>query len=86
MAAFVAKFCNFGTTLDMMLHDHIVCGIDDAVQRRLLAEPSLDYATVVETARNMEAATLSMKELKSRTPSTSGHVSYSSTAHQPMVH
>ena len=93
VAAFVAElralaeFCNFGTTLDVMLRDRIVCGInDDAIQRRLLAEPGLDYAKAVETARNMEAAARSMKELKSGTPSTSGHASGGSTAPQPTVH
>ena len=70
-----------------MLRDRIVCGInDDAIQRRLLAEPGLDYAKAVETARNMEAAARSMKELKSGTPSASGHASGGSTAPQPTVH
>ena len=96
VAAFVAELralaevCNFGTTLDVMLRDRIVCGInDDAIQRRLLAELGLDYAKVVETARNMEAAARSMKELKSGTsgtPSTSGHASGGSTAPQATVH
>ena len=35
----LAEHCNFGATLDLMLRDRLVCGInDDAIQRRLLAE------------------------------------------------
>ena len=35
----IAEYCNFGTHLETMLRDRIVCGIrDENVQRRLLAE------------------------------------------------
>ena len=84
----LAEFCNFGDTLNVMLRDRIVCGInDDATQRRLLAEPDLNYAKAVETARSMEAASLSMKELKSGPPSAGGYASGSNTATLlPTVH
>ena len=84
----LAEFCNFGDTLNVMLWDRIVCGInDDATQRRLLAEPDLNYAKAVETARSMEAASLSMKELKSGPPSAGGYASGSNTATLlPTVH
>ena len=50
-----------------MLRDRIVCGInDDAMQKRLLSEPGLDYAKAVETAMNMETAAWSFKELKGK--------------------
>ena len=50
-----------------MLRDPIVCGInDDAIQRRLLSDPKLDYAKAVETALNMETAAQSMKTLKNK--------------------
>ncbi len=36
------EFCNFGDTLEVMIRDRIVCGInDEAMQKRLLAEPKL---------------------------------------------
>ena len=45
----LAEFSNFGDTLETMLRDRIVCGInDDLIQRRLLSEPKLDYAKAVE--------------------------------------
>ena len=63
----LAEFCNFGGTLEAMLRDRIVCGInDDATQRRLLSDPKLDYAKAVETALNMETAAQSMKTLKNK--------------------
>ena len=40
----LGEFCNFGDTFNVMLRDRIVCGInDDSTQRRLLAEPDLNY-------------------------------------------
>ena len=63
----LAEFCNFGGTLEAMLRDRIVCGInDDAIQRRLLSDPKLDYTKAVETALNMETAAQSMKTLKNK--------------------
>ena len=72
----------------MILRDRIVCGInDDATQGRLLAEPDLNYAKAVEIARSMEAASLSMKELKSGPPSVGGYASGSNSATLlPTVH
>ena len=35
----IAEHCNFGPSLDSMIRDRLVCGInDDAKQKRLLAE------------------------------------------------
>ena len=40
----LAEFCNFRQTLEVMLHDRIICGINDnAIQQRLLAEPGLTF-------------------------------------------
>ena len=44
----IAKYCNFGDTLETMLHDRIVCGINDAV---------------LEVAQGMESAAKNVKEL-----------------------
>ena len=38
----LAEFCNFGDTLEKMLRDRLVCGVNnDDIQRRLLAEKGL---------------------------------------------
>jgi len=40
----IAALCNFEETLEAMLRDRIVCGINDsAIQKQLLAEPKLTY-------------------------------------------
>ena len=70
----LAEFCNFRDTLEVMLLDRIVCGInDDAIQKRPLAEPALNYEKAVETVMNMETVAQSMKELKSRSDSHPTH-------------
>ena len=61
----LAESCNFNDTLEVMLRDRIVCGINyDALQKRLLSEPDLDYVKAVQTALNMEMAAQSVRELK----------------------
>ena len=86
----LAEFCNFGDTLEAMLRDRILCGInDDSIQRRLLSEPKLDYAKAVETALNMETAAQSMRTLKNKTEGSTGdtpappQVNKTSAAHKP---
>ena len=51
------EFCEYGDTLNEILHDRLVCGIDDErTQQRLLAEKELSFAQVLEIARVTEAA------------------------------
>ena len=53
----LAVNCKFGTNLQDTLRDRFVCGLrHEAIQRRLLSESTLTYATATETARAMEAA------------------------------
>ena len=53
----LAKFCNYGDTLDNMLRDRIVYGIGDLqIQKRLLAETDLTFKKTTELALSMEAA------------------------------
>ena len=48
----LSEHCEFGDTLDDMLCDRIVCGIDDGqVQRHLLAEPDLTYKKAFDIAQ-----------------------------------
>ena len=61
----LSEFCNFGDTLEVMIRDRLVCGINDgAIQKRLLAEPNLTYEKAVEVAQTAEAAAQSMRELR----------------------
>ena len=54
----LAEHCNFGPTLDAMIQDRVVCGInDDAIQKRLLAEgDKLTLAKVLSLAQSYETA------------------------------
>ena len=58
----LSEYCNFGATLDDMVRDHLVCGVNDnAIQKRLLAESSLTYQKAVELALSVETAAQSMR-------------------------
>ena len=49
----LAEFCNFGESLNLMIRDRLVCGInDDNTQRLLLAEKELTYEKALEIARS----------------------------------
>ena len=57
----LAKPCRFeASTLDEMLRDRLVCGIQhEQLQSRLLSEPRLTLAKAVEIAQAHESATAS---------------------------
>ena len=60
----LAEHCNFGDTLEPMLRDRLVCGInDDAIQKRLLAHSDLSFTKALRTAQGMEAAANNLKKL-----------------------
>ena len=61
----LAEFCNFKDTLEDMLRDRIVCGINNgAIQKRLLAESTLTYQKALELAQGLEAAAKNLRELQ----------------------
>ncbi len=61
----LAQHCNYGASLDTMLRDRLVCGInEDSIQKRLLAEPNLTYKKAVELARGLETADRNVQLLK----------------------
>ena len=61
----LAEFCNFKNTLEDMLRDRIVCGINNgAIQKRLLAESTLTYQKALELAQGLEAAAKNLRELQ----------------------
>ena len=78
----LAEFCNFGKTLDVMLHDHNVCGSNELVIRKqLLAQLMLDYSQVIEKVLNLEATARSLQELKGK-EDTQSHDVHKTESHQ----
>ena len=60
----LAEYCNYGASLEAMLRDRLVCGINnEKIQQRLLAEAKLTYAKALELAQGLETAAQNMKEL-----------------------
>ena len=75
----LTEFCNFGESLEVMIRDQLVCGINDSpIQKRLLSEPGLTYEKAVELALNAETAAQSLQELRTKQDS--------ATAPQQTVH
>jgi predicted aspartyl protease len=65
----LSEHCEFGVSLDEMLRDRLVCGVnEDRIQRRLLAEPVLDLKKALEIAHGMETAAKDVRDLKGETP------------------
>ena len=53
----LSEFCEYEETLNEMLCNRLVCGIDDErTQQRLLEEKKLLFARTLEIARAEEAA------------------------------
>ena len=61
----LAEFCNFGTTLEKMLRDRIVCGLNcEGIQRKLLAERELTYELALAIAQGSEEADRNLREMR----------------------
>lgn len=55
----LAQFCNFGASLDAMLRDRIVCGINHKeTQKKLLGESTPTYQKALDIARARAEATV----------------------------
>ena len=53
----LTQHCEFGTILNDMLQDRLVCSIQDKqIQRRLLSEPNLTLDKAIDLAQTMETA------------------------------
>eukprot|EP00079_Xenopus_tropicalis_P023325 XP_012815654.2 PREDICTED: LOW QUALITY PROTEIN: uncharacterized protein K02A2.6-like [Xenopus tropicalis] len=66
----LAESCNFGSSLEPLLRDRLVCGFRDAaLQRRLLAKHNLTFALAQEEALAYEAASVHSKEIQSSSSS-----------------
>ena len=59
----LSNHCDFGPSLQQMLRDRLVCGIEDPkIQRRLLAEPDLTFDKAFELALASESADKNAKD------------------------
>ena len=72
MATYIAELqhlsqhCEFGSTLNKMLCDRLVCGVKEPkIQQRLLAEPDLSFDKAFELALALESADKNVKDLQS---------------------
>ena len=66
----LTEYCEFGGTLDSMLRDRLVCGVNnEQLQRRLLAEPRLTFERALELSRTFESATEDARHLQNETKS-----------------
>ena len=62
----IANNCSFGDSLETMLRDRLVCGMNDIIiQCRLYAKKALTFKTAMELSRGMESAAKNVKELTS---------------------
>ena len=62
----LAKFCNYGESLNEMLCDRFVCGIaHPAVQKRLLTELDLTFTKAVTVAQAVELAEKGAQQIQS---------------------
>ena len=52
----IAEFCNFGQSLEDMLRDCVVCGINDDAESRLTLKRALEIAQSLETAAHNKQA------------------------------
>ena len=61
----LAEFCNFGMTLEKMLRDRILCGVNcEGIQRKLLAERELTYERALAIAQGSEEADRNLREMR----------------------
>ena len=62
----LSKDCNFGTTLNIMMRDRLVVGMNEEhIQRKLLQETGLTFEKAMEIAVAMETSSKNLKELTS---------------------
>lgn len=65
----ISKDCKFEGTLEAMLLDRLVCGINnDAIQRRLLSEDKLEFKKAFELSTAMETANKNVHDLQLNGP------------------
>lgn len=61
----LSEFCEYGGTLDEMLRDRLVCGVNhEKLQQRLLSESDLTLAKCLQLARTWESTEKDIQQLK----------------------
>ncbi len=61
----LAEFCNYGGSLNKMIRDRLVCGVNnEAIQRKLLAERDLTYERALAIAQGSEGADKNLREMR----------------------
>ena len=69
----LAIHCAYGDSLNDMLRDRLICGINDArIQRRLLAEAEIDFPKALQIAQAMESADRDAQDLQTLQSETPG--------------
>ena len=63
----LAQWCKFGDTLDDMLCNRLVCGVnEETIQCHLLAESGLTLKKALEIAQGLEAAARNVREIRTK--------------------
>ena len=66
----IAKHCDYKDSLNEMLKDRLVCGVNHvAIRQKLLSQKTLTYATAVELAQTIETAEKDAQHIKDSTAS-----------------
>ncbi len=76
----LSEHCEYGESLDQMLRDRLVCGVNhEGIQRKLLAAKELNYKRAYELATSVEVAERNSKDLRNSNkpfPTESVHYSF----------
>ncbi len=79
----LAEFCNYGTALNDMLRDRLVCGINDTqIQRRLLSEKSLTFESAHTVALGLETAAKNIQTLQETGAGNATSISQEAAVHK----
>ena len=79
----LSEHCEFGTTLNQMLRDRLVCGVEEPkIQRRLLAELDLTFDKTFELALAAQSADKNAKDLQPTVSSTVNCVQHKKNCHR----
>ena len=79
----IAEHCKYGTSLEDMLRDRLVCGVqDEKIQRRLLAETELPFTKALQLATAMELADKNAADLRGTVPYATVNKTTTSSGHR----
>ena len=79
----IAEHCKYGTSLEDMLRDRLVCGVqDDKIQRHLLAETELPFTKALQLATAMELADKNAADLRGTVPDATVNKTTTSSGHR----